>query len=176
MAFSDHVILSNLGGLESNNVISILDIEDNEPQSIQHYSYYDIDSFKKLITNHNNIFSVLNLNIQSINANIFSELETFVEELHNSQFKLNVLCLQECWIRDQSDTCTFQIPGYDCVAQGKSSSERGGLITYVDNLFQYEVRQSIMNTNSGKDRSYRSKEAVYVNKLLWAIYTDNPDN
>ena len=37
----------------------------------------------------------------------------------------------------------FQIPGYDCVAQGKSSSERGGLITYVDNLFQYEVRQSI---------------------------------
>ena len=95
-----------------------------------------------LITNHNNIFSVLSLNIQSINAK-FSELETFVEELHNSQFKFNVICLQECWIRDQSDACTFQIPGYDCVAQGKSSSERGGLISYVDNLFQYEVRQSI---------------------------------
>ena len=45
MAFSDHVILSNLGRLESNNVISLLDIEDNEPQSIQHSSYYDIDSF-----------------------------------------------------------------------------------------------------------------------------------
>ena len=45
--------------------------------------------------------------------------------------------------RDQTDTCTFQIPGYDCVAQGKSSSERGGLITYVDNLYHYEVRQSI---------------------------------
>ena len=142
MAFSDHVILSNLGGVESHNLISILDIEDNEPQSIQHSSYYDTDSFKKLITNHNNIFSVLSLNIQSINAK-FSELETFVEELQNSQFKFNVICLQECWIRDQSDTCTFQIPGYDCVAQGKSSSERGGLITYVDNLFQYEVIQSI---------------------------------
>ena len=107
-----------MDGLESNNLISILYIEDNEPQSIQHSSYYDIDSFKKLITNHNNIFSVLNLNIQSINAN-FSELETFVEELHNSQFKFNVICLQECWIRDQSDTCSFQIPGHDCVAQGK---------------------------------------------------------
>ena len=101
MAFSDHVILSNLGGVESHNLISILDIEDNEPQSIQHSSYYDTDSFKKLITTHNNIFSVLSLNIQSINAR------------------------------------------YDCVAQGKSSSERGGLITYVDNLFQYEVIQSI---------------------------------
>ena len=98
MAFSDHVILSNLGGVESHNLISILDIEDNEPQSIQHSSYYDTDSFKKLITNHN-IFSVLSLNIQSINAK-FSELETFVEELQNSQFKFNVICLQECWILD----------------------------------------------------------------------------
>ena len=32
----------------------------------------------------------------------------------------------------------------------------------LDNLY--------MNTNSGKDRSYGSKEAVYVKKLLWAIY------
>ena len=142
MALSDHAILSNLGGFELNNLISILDIEDNEPQIIQHSSYYDIDSFKKLISNRNNIFSVLSLNIQSINAE-FSELETFVDELHNVQFKFNVICLQECWIRDQTDTCTFQIPGYDCVAQGKSSSERGGLITYVDSVFQYEVRQSI---------------------------------
>ena len=66
-----------------------------------------------------------------------------MEELHNSQFKFNVICLQECWIRDQPDTCTFQIPGYDCVAHGESSSGRGGLITYVDNILQYEVRQSI---------------------------------
>ena len=66
-----------------------------------------------------------------------------MEELLNVQIKFNVICLQECWICDQTDTCTFQIPGYDCVAQGKSSSDRGGLITYVDNLFHYEVRQSI---------------------------------
>ena len=102
----------------------------------------NIDSLKRLISNNNNIFSVLSLNIQSINAK-FSELETLVEELHNVQFKFNVICLQECWISDQTDACIFQIPGYDCVAQGKSSSERGGLITYVDNLFEFEVRQSI---------------------------------
>ena len=142
MAVSDHAILSNLGGFELNNLISILDIEDSEPHIIQHYSYYDIDSFKKLISNHNNILSVLSLNSQSINAK-FSELETFVEELLNVQFKFNVISLQECWISDQTDACIFQIPGYDCIAQDKSSSERGGLITYVDNLFNYEVKQSI---------------------------------
>ena len=101
-----------------------------------------IDSSKKLISNHTNIFSVLTMNIQSINVNV-SELETFVEELHNVQVKFNVICSQEPWIRDQTDTFTFKIPGYDCVVPGKRSSERGGLTTYVDNLFQYEVRQSI---------------------------------
>ena len=100
-----------------------------------------------------------------------------MEELHNSQFKFNVICIQECWIRDQSDTCTFQIPGYDCVAQGKSSSERGGLITYVDNLFQYEVRQSINEYELWEGQIiYRSKEAVYVKKLLWAIYIQTTQN
>ena len=66
MALSDHAILSNLGGFELNNLISILDIEDNEPQIIQHSSYYDIDSFKKLISNRNNIFSVLSLKLNLI--------------------------------------------------------------------------------------------------------------
>ena len=47
------------------------------------------------------------------------------------QFYFSVICLQECWISDQSDVCTFQLSGYDCLSQGKSSSDRGGLITYV---------------------------------------------
>ena len=131
----------------------------------EHSSYYDIDSFKKVISNHNNIFSVLSLNIQSINAK-FSQLEMFVEELHNVQFKFNVICLQECWIRDQTDACTFQIPGYDCVAQGKSSSERGGLITYVDNLFQYEVRQSINEYELWEGQIIQVKGGCLRNEII----------
>ena len=176
MALSDHAILSNLGLFELNNLIGILDIEDNEPQIIQHSSYYDIDSFRKLISNRNNIFSVLSLNIQSINAK-FSELETFVDELHNVQFKFNVICLQECWIRDQTDTCTFQIPGYDCVAQGKSSSERGGLITYVDNLFQYEVRQSINEYELSEGQIIQVKGGCLRKEIIVGnIYIDLPEH
>ena len=152
MAVSDHAILSNLGGFELNNLISILYIEDNEPHIIQHSSYYDIDSFKKLISNHNNIFSVLSLNIQSINAK-FSELETFVEELLNVQFKFSVICLQECWICDQTDTCTFQIPGYDCVAQGKSSSERGGLTLFIPDTWQENI--PMLPEHLGENRCYK---------------------
>ena len=48
-------------------------------------------------------------------------------------------CLQECWISDQAYSLNIQLPGYECIIQGKSSSDRGGLITYVDKKFKYEV-------------------------------------
>ena len=60
----------------------------------------------------------------------------------------------------------FQIPGYDCVAQGKSSSERGGLITYVDNIFHYEVRQSINEYEFWEGQIIQVKGGCYVKKLL----------
>ena len=41
-------------------------------------------------------------------------------------------CLQECWISDQTYSLNIQLPGYDCIIQGNSSSDRGGLIIYVD--------------------------------------------
>ena len=37
----------------------------------------------------------------------------------------------------------IQLSGYNCIAQGKSSSERGGLIIYIDTKFKYEIHLSI---------------------------------
>ena len=51
----------------------------------------------------------------------------------------NVICLQECSISDQTYSLNIQLPGYDCITQIKSSSDRGGLRIYVDNKFQYGV-------------------------------------
>ena len=145
IGLSDLAILSNFGGVEHNDLINILHIDPNEPQVIQHSSYYDMDEFNNLITNKNNYFSILSLNIQSINAK-FHELETLIESLLNVQFYFSIICLQECCrISDHTDVCTFQLSGYDCLSQGKSSSDRGGLITYVHNSFQHEVHLTINN-------------------------------
>ena len=54
-----------------------------------------------------------------------------------------MICLQECWISNLTDLSNIQLLGYDCIAQGKSSSKNGGLIIYVDNRFQYEVQLNI---------------------------------
>ena len=61
-------------------------------QTIRHSSYYDYDKFNELIVHKNDHFSVLSTNIQSINSK-FNELEAFVEELGNTNFKFSVICL-----------------------------------------------------------------------------------
>ena len=112
------------------------DDETNTCQLIKHASYYDVEQFKHLADIHKDEFTVLSSNIQSINAKL-NELEIFTEELQNIDFKFSIICLQESWITDLSDTSQSKLAGYNCITQGKSSSEKGGLITYVDVNFSY---------------------------------------
>ena len=64
----DRVFLSHLGGVENNNLINTIDLDNNELQVIKHYSYYNIDHFKILVVEKSKHFTVLSLNIQYVNA------------------------------------------------------------------------------------------------------------
>ena len=141
----DYNILSHIGGIEINSLTHVLDIEaPDEFVTMHRSSYYDISEFKKLVSSSKKYFSILSLNVQSLNAK-FNELEAFINELYIAQFKFNVICLQECWLTNESDASMMQLHGYKCIAQGKHSSERGGLIMYVDDCFQYDI---ILNINT----------------------------
>ena len=52
------------------------------------------------------------------------------------------------------------------MAQGKSSSERGGLITYVDNIFHYEVRQYINEYELLEGRIIQVKEGCLRKEII----------
>ena len=67
----DRVFLSHLGGVENNNLINTIDLDNNELQVIKHSSYYNIDHFKILVADKSKHFTVLSLNIQSVNAKIY---------------------------------------------------------------------------------------------------------
>ena len=145
MTVRSEIILSNLGGIEHNNLVNILDMDTNELLEMPPSLYYEIDELKKLsnTTGTNKHFSILSMNIQSIHSK-FHELEVFIETLHNIDFKFNIICLQECWLSDQTDSISIQLPGYDCIVQGRSISASGGLVTFVDKLFQHEI---VLNVN-----------------------------
>ena len=123
-------------------MLDINDINTNEPQTIRHSSYYDYDKFNELIINKNDRFSVLCTNMQSINSK-FNEMEAFVEELGNNNFKFIVICLQETWKSDCDDLSVYDLHGYKCIAQGKHCSNKGDLMIYVDNKYKAEVKCNI---------------------------------
>ena len=80
-----------------------------------------------------------------------------------------MICLQECWISNLTDLSNIQLPGYDCITQGKSSSKNGGLVIYVDNRFQYEVQLNIQLP--GYDYIAQGKSSSKNGGLI--IYVDN---
>ena len=112
----DSQYFSNTDGMECNCLKNIIDQnlntdEENNPcQIIKHTSYYDVEQFKHLAYTHKDEFNVLSSNIQSINAKI-NELEIFTEQLQNIDFKFSIICLQESWITDVSDTSQIQLAG-----------------------------------------------------------------
>ena len=95
--------------------------------------------FSVLAEDNKHNLCVLSSNIQSIHSK-FSELEAFVDELSTLNFNtFNIICLQESWLSETDDLSLIQLKGYDCIAHGKSCSNKGGLITYVDQHIKYEV-------------------------------------
>ena len=109
-----------------------------------HHISNELDELKTLRTtaSANKQLSILGMNIQSIYAK-FQELEVFIETLQSVDFKFNIICLQECWLSEQTEYNCIQLPGYDCVTQGRTCSASGGLITYVDHSFQHEIISNI---------------------------------
>ena len=64
-------ILSNMGGIEHNNLMSILDIDTNEIIQMPPSLYFEMDELKTLLNNTdaNKQLSILSMNIQSMYAN-----------------------------------------------------------------------------------------------------------
>ena len=147
---SDESFLLFSDGLQLNCLNYILNtnnnIDDNELPIIRRSSYYDTDMFSTLAEHNKHNLSILSSNIQSINSK-FTELEAFVDELSTVNFKFRIICLQESWMSETDDLSLIQLKGYDCIAQSKSSSSKGGLITYVDQHLNYEL---LMNLNTYK--------------------------
>ncbi len=84
----DNNFLRYLGGVENNSLTNVLkidtDITDdeihNEPNIIDHSSYYEFDDLKCLFNNNEKSFSILRTNARSINAKI-DQIRILVDRL-----------------------------------------------------------------------------------------------
>ena len=55
------------------------------------------------------------------------------------QFHYSVLCLQECWLKNNDDITQIQLGHNTSIVQGALSSTIGGLLMYIHETHTYKV-------------------------------------
>ena len=122
------------------------DTGDSEPRLFNHSPYYDSHDFIELFKSKKDIFNVLSLNCQSLNAK-FNELLAYIETFEVNNCHVSAICLQETWIRNDFDLAYFEIPGYNLISYPSSCSTHGGVAIYLNKCFDYKVLDLYNDSN-----------------------------
>ena len=136
-------ILKHYGGMTKNNFLSILDnCEDLDSTIavIAESPYIDTDDVTNYIKTFKHDFSILSLNIQSLNAK-FSQLQILLKMLSDRNITLSAICLQETWLTDDTYINLFSLEGYTPITFPATCSRHTGLIIYLHNSFTFDVKQ-----------------------------------
>ena len=111
--------------LEATSLTHLLDTgeeEDHkEAQINKHSGYYGDTEFSKLLNKKAGL-TILSINIQCVNAK-FDDLESFIDRV-NITNPISVICLQECWLKDNDNVSMFNLTDYNLVSQPRSCSGR----------------------------------------------------
>ena len=130
----DSVILENVGGLHSHSLAHILNVDNTDDAEelniIKHSPYFDQENFIKILKEKNKKITVPSLNIQSINAK-FDQLKILLHLIQENNCHISAICLQETWLRDDSNNALISLDNYNFISQGKKCSSYGGLAIYL---------------------------------------------
>ena len=139
----DNNILSHYGGLENSSLKHTLTLPEDENDEnshinlIGHSPYLDNEQTIKFLCDNSTNFNVLSTNIESVRAK-FDEISIYLNLLRESNVEFDAICLQECWISDDTDLALIHLDGYNLIAQGKSCSNKGGLMIYLRDHYTYK--------------------------------------
>ena len=147
---NNSTFLMNFGGEKRNELNEVLRLTDDDQPDDCNYpktNYVDIDELINYCIENNTFIKSLSLNCYSINAK-FNEISLLIEELKSKDAEIEILCLQETWLRDTDDHTPFNLPNYNMVYSGKVCSERGGLMIYIHKKFNYKLIPNLYKTSN----------------------------
>ena len=104
-----------------------------------HSRYVDTYDLQSLFQNNCDEFSILTLNIQSINTK-FSNSFPVINNLTSQSLYFWAICLQETWTSSDSDLSLLPLHGYQLIHQGSKCTKNGKLITYLNENCSYTIR------------------------------------
>ena len=135
-------ILSRVGGLHMNDLNQLASNNDDAAESTNLISlspYYEIHDINIAINSNEHRFCLLSINIQSIRSK-FDEFTALLEFLQEKDVNFNAISIQETGLPDDYETNIFNIPGFKLTSKGKSASEKGGLIIYIKDSYDFTIR------------------------------------
>ena len=132
-------ILRSLDNIGDFNLQSIMNENEDANRLIIESPYVDTDELGVYLKNLKSNFTVLSLNIQSLNAK-FSPLLAILQDLHENNFMFDAICLQETWISGSPpDFSMFNIPCYTTIPLSASISSHSGLVIYLHEKHQFSI-------------------------------------
>ena len=70
----------------------------------------------------------------------FDQIDIFLNELSlTCHPPISAICVQETWLSEEDDSSLFNLNGYNCISKGKTCSQKGGLIIYLNENFTYKT-------------------------------------
>jgi endonuclease/exonuclease/phosphatase family metal-dependent hydrolase len=139
MAESLPSILRSLENIGDFNLQSVVNDDEDENRFVIESPYIDTDELSGYLKNVKTNFSVLSLNIQSLNAK-FNSLLAILENLQEINFMFDAICLQETWITGSPpDFSMFNIPRYTTIPLSASISSHSGLVIYLHERHQFTM-------------------------------------
>jgi hypothetical protein len=146
----------------SNKKNTLLLNNDNDPDVnffedvIINSNYFDIEEITNLMNASQMLFSMLTLNIRSMNKNF----ENFKSMLKNINSEFTVICLIETWCKNENNN--FQIPGYKAIHQTRGGGIGGGVCIFVHDSIQFQKIEILSIQNA--DFEFLTIELLNHNK------------
>ena len=130
------------------NTLNISDLDDHNKENslrnvVKENEYYTPDNLSKFETVSKDSFSLMHVNIRSLNKN-FEELKLLLLKV-NFQFK--IICVTETWCHSE-DINNFQIPNYIVIHQvRKNKNVGGGVCIYIHKSLRFKQLEKL-NVNT----------------------------
>ena len=142
----DSDILKTFGGTKRNSLNNVLgsDEVDTDIDLSSKSPYLTMDKFPDYVKSHKNNLSFLTLNSQSIAAKQ-DKIKVMLEHFScDKDTEFSALCFQETWRKANNegevDFSDIHFNGYTPYATGAKCSSHGGVVTYVKNNMQVEIK------------------------------------
>ena len=102
--------------------------------------YFTVENLQYHVPD-DNTFSVLHLNIRSMNKNF----ENFKYMLNMLKYEFKVICITESWCNDESmsTNSNFQLPNYSVIHQMRADHAGGGICMFIHSSLSYKLRKDL---------------------------------